>query len=87
MSPSEIEEMLDHQPFQPIRLTLASGDQVLIRRREQAQPSGLALILKDDLPASRFGVGYRLVSFPNIVLAEVLDRPPSSRERRPRKPR
>jgi hypothetical protein len=84
MSPSELEEMLDELPFRPVRLTLTSGDQVLIERREYALLNGLSVVLLSGISAgARFALDYRLISVPNIVIAARADRPLRRRRRRP----
>jgi hypothetical protein len=71
MSPSDLEETIYGEPFVPVRLTLASGDQVIIDNPRRAVISGLTLAysLADD-PASRIGKQLKLISIPNIVLVE-----------------
>jgi hypothetical protein len=84
MSPSEVDELLYAEPFQPLRVTLASGDQIVIRREHRAFTQGLCIVLAgDDSTGARFAGGPRLVSIPNIVLVEpVGDRPEVRRRRR-----
>ena len=85
MSPGELEEYLELDPFRPLRLTLASGDQVVVRAEDEPFVSSLALILRGDRVGQRVVSGSRLVSIPNIVLIEPLtSRPPEGR-RRPRR--
>jgi len=74
MSPSEIEEILYEEPFRPFRVTLASGDQYVINNRQRTIISGLSLVvgLNDD-PKARTGTRLKLISIPNIVLAEHID--------------
>lgn len=86
MSPSEPEEILYEEPFQPIRVTLASGDQFVVDNRLRAMISGLSLVvgLKDD-PAARTGTQLKLISIANIARAEQIDprRPAGGRRSRP----
>jgi hypothetical protein len=70
MSPSEIEEYLLEEPWVPVRLVLASGDNVNIFHRSEALVSGLSLLIGRPTSQSRIPGYYRLVSVPNIVLAE-----------------
>lgn len=84
MSPSELDEYLSMRPMPTLRLVLASGDQVIVREEDEPFVSTLALVLRGDKEGKRVTADSRLVSIPNIVLAEVL------RERRPgmgRRPR
>lgn len=83
MGPSEVEEMLLRQPFRPVRLTLASGDQIIVREEDDPFVSGLSLALGGIREGTRIETGARLVSVPNIVLAEWID-PRPSHGRRPR---
>jgi hypothetical protein len=71
MSPSELEEVLYEEPFKPLRLTLASGDQIVINSNRRALISGVSLVygMSDD-PSARTGQRLRIVSIPNIVLVE-----------------
>lgn len=83
MSPSELEEFLAFQPFQPFRLTLASGDQLIVREEEKPFVSGLALVLRGDDVGHRVTSVSRLVSIPNIVLLEPsAGAPPGTARRR-----
>jgi len=71
MSPSDLEEQLYRDSFVPLRLTLASGDQVVIDRSDRVLMTGLAIhyLVADD-PASRIGKQVKIISIPNIVLSE-----------------
>ncbi len=75
MSPSDLEEHLFQEPFTPLRLTLSSGDQLIVDNNDRALISGLTLLysLADD-PTSRLGKKLRVVSIPNIVLVEPAER-------------
>lgn len=68
MGPSELQELLDFEPFTPLRLTLASGDVVELNQREGLNVTGLSLSIEDVnfVGSPRL----RLVSIPNIVLVE-----------------
>ena len=68
MGPSELQEVLDFEPFAPLRLTLASGDVVELHRREGLNVTGLSLSVEDT--TLRGTPRLRLVSIPNIVLVE-----------------
>jgi hypothetical protein len=68
MGPGEIEELLSFEPFIPLRLTLASGDVIELRRNERIGVTGLSLSIADT---NAFGQArLRLISMPNIVLIE-----------------
>jgi hypothetical protein len=84
MSPSELEEILYEEPFRPFRVTMASGDQYLVNNPKRALISGLSIVvgLNDD-PDSRVGNRLKIISIPNILMAEQIDPDrPSGRRRR-----
>lgn len=85
MSPTDLEEILYEEPFRPFRVTLASGDQFVVNNSKRAMISGLSLVvgLNDD-PDARTGQRLKILSIPNIVMAEHLDphKPPNGRRRR-----
>jgi hypothetical protein len=84
MSPSELEEILYEEPFRPFRVTMASGDQYVVNNPKRALISGLSIVvgLNDD-PESRVGNRLKIISIPNIVMAEHIDPDrPSGRRRR-----
>jgi hypothetical protein len=74
MSPSEIEEYIFREPDKGFRLTLASGDQLIIDNPNRALIAGLSLIcaLGGD-PTARRGDRLKIISIPNIVLIEPFD--------------
>ena len=69
MSPSELELYIQQDPNLPLRLTLSSGDQILMRPEDRPIVEGLVLILR-GVEAGRFAQRHRLVSVPNIALVE-----------------
>jgi hypothetical protein len=83
MSPSDLEELFELQPTRPLRITLSSGDQVILERPDLARVFGFSLI---------FGVGYeagsrvsqrmRIISVPNIAMIEPVPRRNGTRRRR-----
>jgi hypothetical protein len=82
MSPSELEVYIQEDPTTPVRLTLSSGDQVLVRPEDRPIVEGIILILRGP-GSGRIARRHRLVSVPNIVLAEPLPgRPRNGRRRR-----
>jgi hypothetical protein len=83
MSPTELGEHLFQEPFVPLRVTLAGGDQVVIDNRNRAVISGLTLFYSfADDPSSRIGNRGKLMSIPNIVMVEPLHpRDPRNRGR------
>lgn len=85
MSLDEIDLQIEGEPFRPFRVTLASGDQLVINNRHRVFTSGLTLVagLADD-PNDRRGKQLKLISIPNSVMIEHVDgnRPPAQRRRR-----
>jgi hypothetical protein len=74
MSPSDIEEFFQKNPEQPMRLTLSSGDQVIVQYPDRVTFYGLELHFSTNfVPGSRIGRHLRIVSIPNIALIEPLD--------------
>ncbi len=70
MAPSELQELLDFEPFTPLRLILASGDIVELHQREGLSIADLSLAVEDiGMTGTR---RLRLVSIPNICMAEPL---------------
>jgi hypothetical protein len=84
MSPSDLEEQIYQDPFVPLRLTLASGDQVILDNPKRVMMTGLALYyLLADNPDTRIGKRVKIISIPNIVLVEPAgSRPRNGRGRR-----
>lgn len=85
MSPSDLEEYLKREPLRPVRLTLSSGDQVVIKPGDKWVVEGLALALTAETTLTRVTTGVKLVSVPNVVLVEPLDNRPPDRSRRGRR--
>lgn len=82
MSPSEVEEYILQDPMPTLRLTLASGDQLIIRDEDRAFVSGLALVIRGSNTGNRLVAQSRLVSIRNIVLVEPATLPPRTGRRR-----
>jgi hypothetical protein len=83
MGPSEVEDLLSKEPFVPLRITVASGDQVVVDNPRRTLIDGLSLYysMSDD-PASRIGKGLKIISIPNIVLVEPINFGPRRNGRR-----
>jgi hypothetical protein len=89
MSPGDLEEILYEEPFRPFRVTLASGDEYVVNNQRRAMISGLSMVVGvNDDPESRTGTRLKIISIPNIVMAEHLDggrpAPGARRRRRPK---
>ena len=84
MSPSDLEEILYEEPFRPFRVTMASGDQYVINNQKRALISGLSMVVGiNEDPAARTGNLLKIISIPNIVMAEHIEpgRPGNRRRR------
>ena len=85
MSPSELEEYLLFEPRSAVRLTLSSGDQVIVYPEDMPVVNGLVLVLRGEAKeGGRVTKRSRLVSVPNIALAEPFE-PRGGASRRPRR--
>lgn len=83
MSPSDLEEMLLENPDKAHRLTLASGDEVIVPNARSAAIEGISLRILGYVAADRLlARKSRLVSIPNIVMAQVVDDRPPRRRRK-----
>jgi hypothetical protein len=82
MGPSELAELLHEGRDYAVRLTLSSGDEIVVPADVQIVIHGLTLVLPGAPRAGRVVSGPRLVSLPNIAVAEPLDHRPGSRRRR-----
>jgi len=83
VSPSELEDFFLQEPIPHLRLTLSSGDQVIVRNEDTPFVTGFSLVLGGDRSLRRQKPGVRLVSIPNIVLVEAMTpRPPAGGRRR-----
>ncbi|HZN69185.1 MAG TPA: hypothetical protein VFB66_28160 [Tepidisphaeraceae bacterium] len=85
MGPGELEEILFEEPFRPFRVTLASGDHFVVNNQRRAMISGLSLVVGvNEDPNARTGNRLKIISIPNIVMAEHIDprRPPNGRRGR-----
>jgi len=85
MGPSDVEEALSEEPFIPLRITLASGDQIVVDNPRRAIIGGMSLhyAISDD-PASRIGRRIKIISIPNIVMIEPITQGPRRNGRRRR---
>jgi len=82
MGPDELSEVLYEGRSHPIRLTLSSGDQVIVQPDEAFLFHTLTLVLPAKPRAGRVTGEPRLVSLPNVAMAEVIEPRPDPRRRR-----
>lgn len=81
MSPSDLEQYIVQKPVPTLRLTLSSGDQLVIGDEDKPILEGLVLVLRGRVVNERLVGPSRLVSVPNIVLVEPITRRPHVRRR------
>jgi hypothetical protein len=84
MSPTDLGDLFARYPDKAIKLTLTSGDSVVLPSPGNVMIDGLTLSVYNVTdPARRMGKGWRVISIPNIALAEPHDgAPPVPRRRR-----
>lgn len=82
MDSNSLDKYLALIPIPTLRLTLSSGDQVVIGDEDNPFIEGLTLVLGGRKDAGRFAGGPRLVSIPNIVFVEPVEVPPPRRRGR-----
>jgi hypothetical protein len=74
MRPTDLEDYLAADPLTPIRLTLSSGDQLVVDEPRRSLVAGMSLALAvPDENGPRGVTRLKLVSIPNIVLVERVD--------------
>lgn len=73
MSPDELETVLLENPNSPHRLTLSSGDSIIIPNARVAVITGIGMRIFEYAGSDRLiAKSSRFVSVPNIVLVELL---------------
>ena len=78
MGPSELQQLLDFDPFVPFRMTLSSGDVVDVRQPNGVSVTGLTMSIEYE--SIHGNPRFRLVSLPNIAQVEpIVSEPPSNR--------
>jgi hypothetical protein len=71
MSPTDLEEILQEEPSRPLRVTLSSGDQIIIEDPRHTLVAGMSLAVRArDDHSERVTHRMRLISIPNIALIE-----------------
>jgi hypothetical protein len=80
MTTKQLEQIVHRKPFQPFRLRLANGEQVVVKQRRKSHVSGPQVALVGDTKKTN-GVtvrGFRIITVDQIASAETIQ--PSSRE-------
>lgn len=70
MSPTDLEEILDFEPYTPWRVMRTNGYVVNLPRREELSVNGLSLCISDVVGGEP---RLRFVSIPNIILIEPMN--------------
>jgi len=75
MSPSDLYELFEQHPNQAFRLSMASGDQIIVDNPRRTLIVSLMLYvgISDD-PDSPIAKNSKFVSIPNINIVEPIDR-------------
>lgn len=74
MSPSDLADLFDNNPNKVYRLTLCSGDQVIVKNPRLTLFDSLQLFIgQTDDPTARVGQRTKIVSIPNIAMVEEVD--------------
>jgi hypothetical protein len=68
MGPSDMEELLAQEPFVPFRMTLTTGDRILVPDRQSINTSFLSVSVSDRTITGR--PRLRIISMPNIDMIE-----------------
>jgi hypothetical protein len=84
MDANSLDRYLALIPVPTLRLTMSSGDQIVIDDADDPFVEGITLIVGGRAKASRFATGPRLISVPNIVLVEPIEVPPLRSRKRKR---
>jgi hypothetical protein len=75
MSPSSLAQLFKENPHQPYRLTLSSGDTILVDNPGRVVVVELeAYVGQSEDPDALLGQRMRIVSVPNITMVEPVDR-------------
>ena len=83
MSPTDLDDVINQQPFVPLRHTLSRGDQEIIDNPARTLIAGLSLVIGvADNPEARIGQRIRIISIPNINLIERIEGPRRNGRRR-----
>jgi hypothetical protein len=86
MTPTDVEQYLMMEPMPALRLTLSSGDVVIVTAADEPFVSHLSLVLRGDVENKAVTTTSRLISLPNIATLEpVVIRPGGSTRGRRRR--
>jgi hypothetical protein len=74
MSPTDLISLFDSNPGRPFRLTLSSGDTVDVDNPSRTLFEGMTVYVgQADDPEARQAKRIKVVSIPNIALAEMIE--------------
>jgi hypothetical protein len=72
MTVQTFREMLGRRPFQPVRLTLSSGDSYEIRHPEMAMLTRTSLLIGTDLAEDGVPAEFKIISLLHVTAIEPL---------------
>jgi hypothetical protein len=72
MTVQTFREMLSRRPFQPVKLTLSSGDSYEIRHPEMALLTRTSLLIGVDLAADGVPAKFKILSLLHVTAIEPL---------------
>ena len=72
MTVQTFREMLGHRPFQPVKLTLSSGQSYEIRHPEMAMLTRTSLLLGVDLAPDGVPAEFKIISLLHVTAIEPL---------------
>jgi hypothetical protein len=72
MTVQTFREMLSRRPFQPVKLTLSSGDSYEIRHPEMALLTRTSLLIGVDLAADGVPAEFKILSLLHVTAIEPL---------------
>lgn len=65
--------MLSRRPFQPVKLTLSSGQTFAIRHPEMAMLTRTSILIGTDVAADGVPQEFKIISLLHVALMEPLD--------------
>lgn len=74
MTTKQVEKVVHHSPFQPFRLKLADGEEVIVRRPHKAHVSGdrIALVGECRPPKGPVVERFRIIDVDRVLSAELV---------------
>lgn len=82
MGPEELDQYLVMRPMPDLRITLSSGDEIVVTEDDEPFTAMLTLVLRGDRDSKDVTRRSRLISLPNIAMVEVIEGRPRAGRRR-----